>query len=322
MMKSLRKTAVGLLTACVLLQVNTHTAAAQEQEQYDPDVPEPTFSEVRYGEHERQVLDFWRAASSDGPTPLVFVIHGGAWKVGSKERAQRFADVPALLEAGISVVAINYRYITQAQAAGVQPPVQWPLEDAARALQFVRTMSDEWGFDPERIGAAGGSAGACSSLWLAYHDDMAEPDSADPVARESTRLYCAAVLGAQTSLDPAQMQAWIPNITYGAQAMGFGSFQAFHDARERIRPWIAEYSPYASVSADDPPVYIEYTSPPAVGQNQRNATHSANFGVMLQRRCAELGVSCEVTYPGAPGVTHESATAYLISVLTQRADTP
>jgi len=70
-----------------------------------------------------------------------------------------------------------------------------PLGDAARALQFVRSKAAEWNIDKTRIGATGGSAGACSSLWLAFHDDLADPKSSDPVARESTRLLCAAVIG-------------------------------------------------------------------------------------------------------------------------------
>ena len=36
------------------------------------------------------------------------------------------------IAAGISVVSINYRYSWQAQMAGVRPPVEWPLRDAAR----------------------------------------------------------------------------------------------------------------------------------------------------------------------------------------------
>ncbi|MHC4997270.1 MAG: hypothetical protein ACYTGQ_19740 [Planctomycetota bacterium] len=59
---------------------------------YPKEVPAPTLSEVRYGSHERHVMDFWRA-ESDEPTPLVFVIHGGGWKGGSKERVQTFVDV-------------------------------------------------------------------------------------------------------------------------------------------------------------------------------------------------------------------------------------
>ena len=44
-------------------------------------------------------------------------------------------------------------------------------------LERVRTKAAEWNIDRKRIAAAGGSAGACSSLWLAYHDDLADPDS-------------------------------------------------------------------------------------------------------------------------------------------------
>ena len=99
-------------------------------------------------------------------------------------------------------MAINYRFVTEADEKGVQPPVKWPIEDAARAVQFVRSKAKEWNLDKARIGATGGSAGGCSSLWLLYHDDLADPKSADPVARESTRLFCAGVNGAQTTLDP------------------------------------------------------------------------------------------------------------------------
>ena len=98
---------------------------------YESSVPKPTLSEVRYGEHERHVLDFWKAPS-DAPTPLVFVIHGGGWSGGSKERLARFVDPRALLKTGISVVAINYRLMKHAD--DVEPPVKAPMHDAARAL--------------------------------------------------------------------------------------------------------------------------------------------------------------------------------------------
>jgi acetyl esterase/lipase len=171
--------------------------AAQKSETYHASVPKPSHAGVRNGDHERHVLDFWKAESTK-PTPLVFVILGGGWQGGSKERLNRFANAPALLKAGISGAAINYRYVKQAVEQRVEPPVKAPSHDAARALQFVRSKAAEWNLDKERIGAAGGSAGACSSLWLAFHDDLVDPDSDDPVARGSTRLWCAAVIGAQT----------------------------------------------------------------------------------------------------------------------------
>lgn len=293
----------------------TPLAKPVQERAYDASVPTPTQAEVRYGQHNRNVLDFWQA-ESDTPTPLVFVIHGGGWNGGNKEMVHRFVNVSELLDAGISVVAINYRLIRQAVEAGIEPPVQAPLHDAARALQFVRSMATEWNIDKQRIGAAGGSAGACTSLWLAYHDDLADPDSDDPVARESTRLFCVACQGAQTTLDPEQMKEWTPNSKYGAHAFGLGSFDEFLAGRNRIRQWIAEYSPYALVSADDPPVYILYFAPPAIGQPQRDPTHTANFGVKLQEHCATFGIDVALKYPGAQDVA-ASPTAYLLEALKE-----
>lgn len=288
--------------------------------QADPPLPPPTLADVPYGDHERQVLDFWQA-ESDTPTPLVFVIHGGGWQSGDKGRTGRFVQVERLLAEGISVASINYRYVAQARAAGIEPPVKAPLHDAARALQFVRSKAAEWNLDKTRIGATGGSAGACSSLWLAFHDDLAAPDSTDPIARESTRLWCAAVNGAQTTLDPQQMKDWTPNSKYGAHAFGITApkgiapFERFLQERERLLPWIAEYSPYALVTADDPAVYLAYAAKPALGQDQKDPTHTANFGVKLLEKCVSAGVDCELVYPGAEAVRHATITDYLIAKL-------
>ncbi|MEQ1862604.1 MAG: alpha/beta hydrolase [Chthoniobacteraceae bacterium] len=285
--------------------------------------PKPTLADVAYGTHERQVLDFYKA-ESDKPTPLLFFIHGGGW-VGGDKGGRTGASVKPYLAAGISVVSINYRYSWQAQIDGVKPPVKAPLEDAARALQFVRSKAKEWNIDKKRIGASGGSAGACSSLWLAFHRDMADPKSSDPVARESTRLWCAAVTGAQTSLDPKQLVEWTPNSRYGGHAFGFMDpkdtktrdtrFAEFLAARETVLPWIKKYSPYEHVSVDDPPVYLIYSAPPAIGQEQKDPTHTANYGVMLKKHCRKIGVECELVYPGAPDVKHASIDAYLVERL-------
>ena len=152
---------------------------------------------------------------------------------------------------------------------------------------------------------------------MAFHDDLADPDSEDPVARESTRLWCAAVRGAQTTLDPKQMKEWTPNSRYGGHAFGKKYFAEFLAERESILPWTAEYSPYALVSADDPPTYLFFKAPPAIGKAQKDPTHTSNFGVKLQEHCKSLGVKCELVYPGAPGIKHESPTDYLIKTLKQ-----
>ena len=289
-----------------------------------PAPPPPTVADHRYGPHPKQVLHFWKAptATAERPAALVYHIHGGGWQSGHRLRGLD-EMLPGLLAAGISVASVEYRFIAEATQQGVEPPVRAPLHDAARGLQTVRSKAAEWHVDPLRIAASGGSAGACTSLWLAFHDDLADPASADPVSRESTRLAAAAVVGAQTTLDPAQMKAWTPNSEYGAHAFGLENgpgprFAEFLAARERLLPWIAEYSPYALVSADDPPVYLLYRAAPELGARQQDPTHSANFGVKLQERLRDAGVACELVYPGAADVTHASVQDYLLSVLRKQ----
>ncbi len=294
-----------------------------------PELPPRTYSDVPYGAHPRKVLDFWKAETRDPDrTPLVVFIHGGGWMGGDKGVIGT-VDVKALLNNGISVAAINYRLVPQAQEAGIKPPVKWPLEDAARAIQFLRSKSAEWKIDKKRFGANGSSAGACSSLWLAMHDDLAQPDSADPIARESTRLLCAAVVGAQTSLDPHQTRAWMPNMTYGGHAFGFlkpgqareAQFQEFYDHRDEVLPWLKEYSPYEHAGPGDPAIFLDYPNqkkPARVGEEQTDPTHSAVLGLKLAERLQESGVETYLSYPGHKVPEYSDGTVFLIAKLRPR----
>jgi acetyl esterase/lipase len=216
------------------------------------------------------------------------------------------------------VAAINYRYTQQAAEMKIDPPVKAPLEDAARALQLIRSKAKEWNLDKKRVGATGGSAGGCSSLWLAFHDDMADPKSADPIARESTRLYCAAVNGAQTSLDPKDLREWMPNYSYGGHAFGFAKFPEFYDNREKVLRWIKEYSPMEHVTKDDPPIYMDYgdqKTPPVVGTNQVDPTHSAILGIKLEEKLKAAGVECVLNYQDHRDSRYKTAAAFLIERL-------
>jgi hypothetical protein len=114
------------------------------------------------------------------------------------------------------------------------------------------------------------------------------------------------------------MKEWTPNSKYGGHAFGFGSFPQFLAGREKIVPWIAEYSPYALVSKDDPAVYLIYGAPPALGQEQKDPTHTANFGVKLQQHCKAIGVPCELQYPGTSEEAHATPTDFLIATLNAK----
>jgi len=263
-----------------------------------PTLPKPTQANVPYGPHALQVLDFYQAKSAQ-PTPLLFFIHGGGWCSGDKANPDFLAQC---LVAGISVASINYRLIPDATAEKITPPVKACLDDAARALQFVRSQAVAWHLDKKRIGGCGGSAGGFTCLWLAFHPDMAAPQGTDPIARESTRLHCVLAFVPQTSLDPQQMKAWIPNNDYGHHAFALHNMQEFLDKRDQLLPWIKQFSPYALATADAPPVCLFYDNVPALGQPYKDPPHSANFGLGLAGKLKALGTDYKFYYPGSLGI--------------------
>jgi len=292
------------------------SGAQEVQKQYTAakaDATPASFTDVSYGSHFRQTMDVWLPKSAK-PAPVVFYIHGGGWGAQDKTDIHQHLDVPALLDAGIAVASINYRFLVDANAAKATPPLQRPLQDSARALQHLRSKAGEWNLDKTRIAASGVSAGGCSSLWLAMHADMADPQSTDPIARESTRVLFTATKAPQPSLDPQQLVEWIPNSEYGGHAFGYvgktrkETFVPFLANRDKHLADLQSYSPLSHASADDPPAFILCTKddkPPVKGEPQTDATHSAVLGLMLQDTLKPLGVECEVRHPldGKPATT-------------------
>ena len=92
-------------------------------------------------------------------------------------------------------------------------------------------------------------------------------------------------------------------------------FAEFLANRDDLLPLIKQYSPHELVSKNDPIIYLYYKAVPSLGQEQEDPTHTANYGVKLQEHCKELGVSCELVYPGAPNVQHNTIEAFLIQQL-------
>ena len=97
----------------------------------------------------RNILDIYLPDGASGPLPVAVWIHGGGFRQGSKTWT---SDMAPLLEAGFAVVAVNYRYSTEAI---------WPaqLEDISAAVAFVRENAEQFGFNPDRVALFGASAG-------------------------------------------------------------------------------------------------------------------------------------------------------------------
>jgi acetyl esterase/lipase len=146
----------------------------------------PTHADVSYGPSPHQLVDVYVPTKGDGPFP-VLMWFGGLW-----EPSKHTPDLNRFLGAGIAVVAVESRTLNDGVKEKADPPVSYPMNDACRAVQFVRFKAGEWKLDAKRIAVGGGSQGALPALYVGCVRDRAEPKSADPVARLSTTGRCVA----------------------------------------------------------------------------------------------------------------------------------
>lgn len=252
-----------------------------------------THADVSYGPEKMHVLDFWKA-DGEGPRPLLVYIHGGGWIGGDKKQA--YARIKPFLDKGISYAAVNYRLTGEA-------PLPAPVHDAARAIQFLRTKAGEWNINPNRIALTGGSAGACTSMWLLFHDDLADPAAEDPVLRQSTRVTAAAVSAGQTSIDPQVIEGWLgPNVLKHRMinmAVGEATIEAALANYEKHRDLYVEFSPYNHVSAGDPPLLMTYGNNMKLpSENAGHGIHHPVYGVKLKEKADQQGVECHLLIKG------------------------
>ena len=273
--------------SCTVLMLAHSVVGAQQPP--DPPLPVPDPANVRYGPHDRNVLDLW-LAESDRVAPLVIYYHGGGFSRGDKRSINREL-VRQLLGNGVSVAAANYRLTDTA-------PYPAQMHDAARALQFIRLHAAEYGIDPTRIGATGGSAGAGISQWLAFHDDLADPDNPDPLLRQSTRLTAIVPVSAQTSYDPRFIKRLMnTEQVEGALIAFFGMRSAADVDDARFHPLFEDSSPLNHLTTDDPPVlffFRQRNDPLPPNSSGELHIHHPKFGFALKEKADELGVECTV----------------------------
>ena len=275
--------------------------AAKNQNQSAADAIKPTQGDVKYGPAERNVLDFYQAKSEE-PTPLVIYIHGGGFVGGNKNVAP--AQVKMFHDAGISLAAIHYRFVD-----GKDIIFPAPQHDGARAVQFLRSKAKEWNIDPKRVACFGGSAGAGISMWIGFHEDLADPNSDDPIKRESTRIQAIGTFGGQSTYDPIKIKELI-----GGRAWEHPSvFKVYgvRDAEEALHPTPAMQKLYDEGSAithltkDDPPLYMVYNEadgPLPADARPGQGIHHPNFGRHLKAKMDELKIeNVFVNAPDAKG---------------------
>ncbi|GBG27629.1 Carboxylesterase 1 [Hondaea fermentalgiana] len=100
------------------------------------------------------------------PTPVLLMLHGGGFKLGSRKLPSivKFSEMCAETH-GITVMSAGYRM-------GASVSLQEQIADVTKAVCWVRANAASFGGDPDQVFVAGHSAGA----FLAMHAGLAFRD--------------------------------------------------------------------------------------------------------------------------------------------------
>ena len=282
-----------------------------------PDTSARFAKDVRYGEAERNVFDIL-LPDCDEPTPLVMYIHGGGFTGGDKSGGyERFQDViMESLQACVAFAAVNYSLLEipgpdgDINAAAAQGGVLTSLQDTARALQFMRYHFESLNLDVDNVASFGGSAGAGASLWLGTHDDMADPDNADPVLRESTRIKAVGAIATQATYDLADWEQIllpltadfaeilggtdIPTVASAVGAenylltfLGITSIDAIDTPEQEA--WRANVDMLELMDAGDAPIYV-HNFDTGFGDLLNMLLHHGLHALAVKQRADEVGL--------------------------------
>lgn len=139
--------------------------------------------------HELQKLDLYLPAMPKGP--LLVVIHGGGWVGGSKNKPE---GLPMLAQ-GYAVANLDYRLSQHALF-----PAQ--IEDCKAAVRWLRAHAKEYGYDAQRVGAWGASAGGHLVAMLAATGTVKDFDVGENLDQSSAIQCGVDVFG------PADLVDW------------------------------------------------------------------------------------------------------------------
>ena len=179
----------------------------------------------------------------DGPFPALVVIHGGAWRAGSRLSVQ--FESRRYARRGIAAFSIDYQLSTPDLPS-------WPtnIQDVVCAVRHIKENATAYNIDPERVAVLGISAGGHLASLLATLDGN-EPFLAGACGNPltSTRVVLAANYWGAGDLD-AYGQSGEGRVLAVEQMVGV----SYSEAPEK---WL-EASPHTYISPDDPPFVIAH----------------------------------------------------------------
>lgn len=195
-----------------------------------------------------QQLDLYIPSGRQRP-PMVVVVHGGAWSKGAKTDARVMEAVASLLRGGLAVASINYRLSGDAAF-----PAQ--IHDAKAAVRWLRANASKYGFDAERMGAFGMSAGGHLVALLGTSGDVPAMDGTLGPQGQSTRVQ--AVVDWFGASDFLQMDANRVEGGLSHNAPRSPESRLLGGPLKKMQAEAQAANPITYITRDDPPFLIAH----------------------------------------------------------------
>ena len=263
------------------------------------------YKNISYGPDRKNTLDLW-IADSKSNSPFVIYIHGGGFGAGSKNAAyskNNFKRVKKLLKNNISFATIDYSFKNN------EDFLFSSLNDAKRALQFLRFNSEKYNLLKDKVALMGSSAGATSSLWIGLQDDMSDKNSPDPILRESTKVSCIVGMAAAHSLN---LNRWknMADVDEAYLKSIFKKYLGKMDAEKWMQRsfdenYISEVDFFEKMDANDPPIFIFNPGKNRKPKNIADFHHNPLHAKVLKQKADSLKLK-NVVYAPRIGIIDKS----------------
>jgi acetyl esterase/lipase len=144
----------------------------------------PLWPEGAPGAHGNQPGDIpsitpYISATAPAGGATIVILPGGGYQNLAAHEGNDFAVW--LNQQGLTTFVLQYRLARN----DYHHPAM--LNDAARAMRWVRANAEKYNIDPKRVGIMGSSAGGHLASTLLTHFDAGNPEAADPVEKQSSR---------------------------------------------------------------------------------------------------------------------------------------
>ena len=227
----------ALIVTCLTLPPAVNSGRADDQPRGKGDTEMMTVTDIPYAKvHDTELkLDLMVPKDAKAPVPAVMVIHGGAWRGGSKKDC-RFI-MPDFVRHGYAAISPQYRFCPKETF-----PAQ--VQDVKAAVRWVKSHAKEYNIDPEHIGAVGFSAGGHLAMMLGLTGPADGLEGEGPASGPDSRVSAVVNYFGPTDLAASD----IPEVSLPL-------VRDFLGGTAKEKPELAaKASPLTYVSKDDAPV--------------------------------------------------------------------